>query len=204
MCREKTDWEKAMEFHGHICVGLATGYRAAKVGMEHLAAHRAPDEELVVITETDNCGVDAVQVVTGCTMGKGNLIYRDYGKTAYTFGCRNTGKAVRVTFKPFDEKVPEFVAIRDRVRGGKGTPEDEEQLKKMQMEVISDLVQGSLDDLLQVEDVQLDLPEKARIFQSVTCARCGESVMEPRARVRDGEYVCIPCSDYYPSRIAGA
>jgi formylmethanofuran dehydrogenase subunit E len=72
------------------------------------------------------------------------------------------------------------------------------------MEVISELVQGSLDDLLQVEEVQLDLPEKARIFQSVTCVRCGESVMEPRARVRDGEYVCIPCSDYYPSRIAGA
>ncbi|MDD2555262.1 MAG: FmdE family protein [Syntrophaceticus sp.] len=204
MCREKTDWEKAMEFHGHICVGLARGYRAAKVGMEILDAHRSPDEELVVIAETDNCGLDAVQVVTGCTMGKGNLIFQDYGKNAYTFGRRDTGKAVRITVKSLGESFPEFAAIRDRVHGGKGTPEDKEKIKKMQMGVITELLQGSHDDLLQVQDVQLDLPEKARIFQSVTCARCGESVMEPRARVRGGEYVCIPCSDYYPSRIAGA
>jgi len=95
MCREKTDWEKAMEFHGHICLGLAFGYRAAKAGMDLIGAKRAPDEEVVVIAETDNCGVDAIQVVTGCTMGKGNLIFKDYGKNAYTFVSRNTGKAVR-------------------------------------------------------------------------------------------------------------
>ena len=56
MCREKTDWEKAMEFHGHVCLGLAFGYRAAKAGMDLIEAKRAPDEEVVVIAETDNCG----------------------------------------------------------------------------------------------------------------------------------------------------
>lgn len=73
----------------------------------------------------------------------------------------------------------------------------------MQLEVISGILQAPQEELIQVQDVQLDLPEKARIFSSVTCARCGELVMEPRARVRDGQFVCIPCSDYYPSRVAG-
>jgi formylmethanofuran dehydrogenase subunit E len=204
MCREKTDWEKSLEFHGHICIGLALGYRAAKAGLESLEARRSPDEEIIVIAETDNCGLDAVQVVTGCTMGKGNLIFRDYGKNAYTFGCRDTGKAVRIIVKPRDTNFPEeFTALRERIRGGKATPEEKEQLRKMQLEVISGILQAPQEELIQVQDVQLDLPEKARIFSSVTCARCGELVMEPRARVRDGQFVCIPCSDYYPSRVAG-
>ena len=29
--------------------------------------------------------VDAVQVLTGCTFGKGNLIYRPTGKMAFSF-----------------------------------------------------------------------------------------------------------------------
>lgn len=204
MCREKTDWEKAMEFHGHICIGLALGYRAAKAGMESLEAGRSPDEEIVVIAEADNCSLDAVQVVTGCTMGKGNLVFRDYGKNAYTFGCRNTGKAVRIIVKPRDAHFPkEFKSLRERIRKGESTPEEKEQLRKMQLEVIAGILQAPQEELLQVQDVPFDLPEKARIFSSVTCARCGELVMEPRARVRDGEFVCIPCSEYYPSRVAG-
>ena len=125
MCREKTDWEKAMEFHGHICIGLALGYRAAKAGLEGLEARRSPDEEIVVIAETDNCGLDAVQVVTGCTMGKGNLIYRDYGKNAYTFGCRNSGKAVRILVKPCDANYP-----RNLRRSGIGCGVEREHRKK--------------------------------------------------------------------------
>ena len=35
------------------------------------------------------------------------------------------------------------------------------------------------------------------LFNSVRCARCGEYVMEARARVKDGQPVCIPCSDNY-------
>ncbi len=204
MCREKTDWEKALEFHGHICLGLAYGYKAAKTGMELMEAKRAPDEELVVIAETDNCGVDAVQVVTGCTMGKGNLIFRDYGKNAYTFGCRNTGKAVRIAVKPSEKLIPEeFVTLRDRMRSGEATSEEREKMKKLQLKVISDILQAPQDEVLKVQAVELDLPEKARIFTSVPCARCGEMVMEPRARVRDGQYVCIPCSESYTSRISG-
>lgn len=204
MCREKTDWEKAMEFHGHICVGLVMGYRAAVAGMESLKVKRSGDEEIVVIAETDNCGVDAVQVVTGCTMGKGNLIFRDYGKNAYTFGRRDTGEAVRVLARPFDSLLPEeFVSLQNRSRRGEAAPEEKEQLHKMQLKVISDILQRPQNEVLTVQDVELDLPGKARIFTSVTCARCGESVMEPRARVRDGQFVCIPCSDYYPSRVTG-
>ena len=56
---------EAARFHGHICPGLALGYRAAEVALERLRSGRAEDEELVTIAETDACGVDAIQFQIG-------------------------------------------------------------------------------------------------------------------------------------------
>ncbi len=67
------DFKKCLDFHGHLCPGLAIGYRAATGALEWLKENRSEDEELVAIVETDACGADAVQVLTGCTFGKGNL-----------------------------------------------------------------------------------------------------------------------------------
>ena len=69
-------YEEIIQFHGHECPGLAIGYRMAIAAMENLESFRAEDEELVAIVENDACGVDALQCVTGCTFGKGNLLFR--------------------------------------------------------------------------------------------------------------------------------
>ncbi len=66
------------------------------VALDFLGVERAEDEELVAIVENDACGVDAVQYVAGCTFGKGNLVFRDWGKPVYTFFSRRTGRGVRV------------------------------------------------------------------------------------------------------------
>lgn len=83
----------AVEFHGHFCPGLAIGYRVAEYVGEHYP--RAEDEELV---ENNSCSVDAVQAVLGCTFGKGNLVYRDFGKQVFTFYSRGDGKALRIYY----------------------------------------------------------------------------------------------------------
>ena len=71
-------FKKCIDFHGHLCPGLSLGYQAATAGMDWRSAHRAEDEEIVAIVETDACGCDAVQVITGYTFEKGNFLYRDY------------------------------------------------------------------------------------------------------------------------------
>ncbi len=78
-------WDKCVGFHGHQCPGLAIGFRAAEIAKAKMGLNFSQDEEIVCITENDACGVDAVQVITGCTMGKGNLIFKDTGKMAFTF-----------------------------------------------------------------------------------------------------------------------
>ena len=64
--------------------------------MAWLAEQRSEDEEIVAIVENDACSADAVQVITGCTFGKGNFIHKDYGKMALTLLSRNTGRGVRI------------------------------------------------------------------------------------------------------------
>src|SRR5512136_2089798 len=91
------DFKGASEFHGHECPGLAIGYRIAKYVKEHYP--RSEDEELVCIADNKSCSVDAIQYMLGCTSGKGNLLFRDYGKQSFTFYSRDKGKAIRVYFK---------------------------------------------------------------------------------------------------------
>jgi formylmethanofuran dehydrogenase subunit E len=92
-------YEEAVKFHGHSCPGLAMGWRMTKAALDHFSSERAEDEEMVAIVENDACGTDAVQFLSGCTFGKGNLIFKDYGKMVYTFYHRASGKAVRISRK---------------------------------------------------------------------------------------------------------
>ena len=95
----KVLWEKCVEFHGHECPGLAIGFRACEIAKEKMDLKFSPDEELLCISENEACGVDAVQYITGCTLGKGNLVYRDTGKMAFSFFSRRTGESLRVVLK---------------------------------------------------------------------------------------------------------
>jgi len=174
----------AIKFHGHLCPGLTMGYRVSQRAMQELCSGRAEDEELVAIVENDSCAVDGVQYVTGCTLGKGNLIFRDLGKHVYTFINRQTGKAVRISIRSdFDTNTLVSSPSEDKM-------EQKRRVAMKVMEVPDDLI-------FTVTEVEPEVPEKARIFRSVICARCGEKVSESRARLQDGEIVCIPCYDHY-------
>ena len=91
---ERALWEKAAVFHGHTCPGLAIGLKACEGAVAELgldaSALPAIDEEIVCVTENDACGVDAVQVLLGCTYGKSNLIPRLCGKMAFSFFLRES------------------------------------------------------------------------------------------------------------------
>src|SRR5512134_883344 len=89
-------FDDVVDFHGHSCPGLALGFRVSIRAMKEFK-NLPEDEELVAIAENDSCAVDAVQVMTGCTFGKGNLIFRNYGKQVYTFLKRSTGKSLRIS-----------------------------------------------------------------------------------------------------------
>ena len=172
-------YEEIIHFHGHECPGLAMGYKMATVAMESLESMRAEDEELVAIVENDACGVDALQCVTGCTFGKGNLLFRDYGKQVYTIYCRSTRAGVRVHFH------------------GKGIPEG---LKDSRIALAKWILSAASDSVLSVTPVTIPEPDSARIRESIPCLYCGESVMSSRVRQLDEKPACIPCYEKQKKR----
>ena len=91
-------YDRAVEFHGHSCPGLLSGMVIGIIALNQLRAKHSVDEEVVVISEGQSCMVDALQVVLGATLGKGNLLLKDYGKTAATVFNRDTGKGIRFSF----------------------------------------------------------------------------------------------------------
>jgi len=190
--------EDAIRFHGHVCPGLIIGYRVAQVARATLGIERSEDEELVAIVENDACGVDAIQALLGCTIGKGNLVYRDYGKQVYTVISRVSNRAVRIAMKPdVLGRPPDIEAIFQKSQRNDASAEELEKLSAFREKCVEEFLQIEDASLFKVEEIQIHVPDKARIFKSLLCHYCGEKVMEPRARIRNGEIACIPCSEEY-------
>jgi formylmethanofuran dehydrogenase subunit E len=154
---------------------------------------RAADEELVAIVENNSCAVDAVQVVTGCTFGKGNLIFKDYGKQVYTFIKRPSGEGVRISVDWTFPETDEEKRIWDRYIRGEHFDDVLKAVHNRKARKIDMILSAKDDELFKITRGSMDLPDEARIYASLRCAVCGEKVMEPRARVKNGEIVCIPC-----------
>jgi len=103
-----------IDFHGHSCPGLAIGIRVSEVVMDRF--ERSMDEEIVAVVETDMCAIDAIQFLTGCTFGKGNLIHLDHGKSAFTFHNRKKGESIRIVTRPnaISDPDDELIALRTK------------------------------------------------------------------------------------------
>ncbi len=164
-------WEKSVKFHGHECGGLTIGYKAALYAMELLNIDFSEDEDVVCVTENDACGVDAIQAILGCSVGKGNLLFHMRGKQAFSFYNRKTGKSVRLVLRP----TPDM--------------EREEKFKYLQ--------EREPRELFDVKEAKIVLPERARIFKSIVCDCCGETASENYIRLSDGKYLCLDCYSSY-------
>lgn len=173
-------YEETVAFHGHSCPGLAMGYRVALAALRELGAAgesgRAVDEELVALAENDSCSVDAVQFVTGCTLGKGNLKLLDRGKHAYTFWNRDTGKGARIYLEPF------FFADESR------------KAEMTKAERVDYLLRAPEAELLKISAPLEKIPDEARIRMSRRCDACGELAMDSKLLDVDGRTLCLACA----------
>lgn len=189
------DFKKCIEFHGHLCRGLVMGYKATKVAMKWLEEHRSVDEEVVAIVENDACFVDAVQVLSGCTFGKGNLIFCDFGKMAVTFLSRNTNKGVRISVKA--DTAPsnsEHLELLIKIREDKATGEERMRFHELHEERSFRLLDMSSKDLFNIKEVHISIPPKARLEPSVTCYACGEPTMQTKTMKIGSQYLCRLCA----------
>jgi formylmethanofuran dehydrogenase subunit E len=195
-----TVFESAFFIHGHLCGGMPLGFRAGVAALEALGVERELNMTKLAFVETGSghaagCFADGVQMATGCTFGKGLIERTQYGKWALTVVDRATGKAVRVTVRPEVMQASFRSPFVEQRRQGKPPTEIATDISKP---LVEKLLGRSNEELFQVSEV-FDYPLPVAIkstFNLVTCALCGEAVAENKARVKDGQQVCIPCSGY--------
>jgi formylmethanofuran dehydrogenase subunit E len=185
--------EKTIAFHGHSCPGLAIGIRAAELALKEVG--RAPDEEIVAVVETDMCGVDAIQYLTGCTYGKGNLIHKDYGKNAFTFYRRRDNKAIRLVTRRdvFGDVGPVFKELNRKVQEEGLTEDEEKTWHEIRERISKRLMESDPSEIFEIKEPTAPVPKKARMVGSLVCESCGEPVMETRTHRFHEKVLCIPC-----------
>ena len=164
-----THWERCVAFHGHACGGLTIGYKAAEYAIRLLDLDFSQDEQVVCIAENDACGIDAIQVMLGCSVGKGNLLFHLRGKQAFNVYNRTTGKSVRLVLNPKPE----------------GITRKEDSFRYYQ--------ESRPEDLFTVKETTIPLPTPAQIFDSYRCDCCGEVTGSNWIRLEGGKKLCLDC-----------
>jgi len=186
-----------LKFHGHKCPAMPMGLRVGAAAMNKLGIERTGDSEWLALVEIGEnhcatCFADGIQVITGCTFGKGNIKRLNYGKWGLTLVNKKTQKGVRVVPKGEAMAKNKTSAFFSEYRS-QGVPPT-----SVPAEVVDPLIEQVMNApeemLLNVGEV-FDYPyqEKKHSFDSFICEECGEMVVEQYGRVKGNKKVCQVC-----------
>ncbi|MFO0753710.1 MAG: FmdE family protein [Thermodesulfovibrionales bacterium] len=177
--------EQSVKMHGHLCPGQVLGVRMSLLGLQSVGIEEPKGRDrknIIVFVEMDRCATDAVQSVTGCSLGHRTMKFMDYGKMAATFINLRTGKAVRVVARE-----------ESREEAKKYFPETENKYAA-QLEAYKVMPD---EDLFETMEVSVPLPPEdmpGRPLRRVQCGVCKEYVQDMREVSRDGEILCRACA----------
>ncbi len=184
---------ESVRVHGHLCAGQVLGVRMSLLGLREIGISDPKGNDrksFIVYVEMDRCATDAVQSVTGCSLGKRSMKFLDYGKMASTYLNLRTGKAVRISAREDSrEKAKElFPGIENKHRA--------------QLEAYKVMSDDELFDLMEVTVKVRPEDMPGRPMRRVRCDSCGEHVQDMREVCRDGRVLCVACAQggyYTPS-----
>lgn len=185
--------KESVHIHGHMCPGQVLGVRMSMFGLReiHIDDPKGKDKKsIIVFVEMDRCATDAIQSVTGCSLGRRTMKFADYGKMAATFVNLKTGKAVRV------------VAKEDSRQKAKAYSPEIENKYVAQLEAYKNMSDSELFDVMEVNVTVRPEDMPGRPLRRIQCDSCGEHVQDMREVQRHGRVLCRPCADtgYYEHR----
>jgi formylmethanofuran dehydrogenase subunit E len=178
--------DKAKNFHGDLCAGIVLGTRMTMIGMRELGMNPMErNRNLIVYVEIDRCITDAIQAITGCSLGHRSLKYRPYGKFAAIYINMKTGDAVRVS-------------VVEKKRTDKTGSE-------AMKEAIKILLEAPEADLFRIKKVQVAIPDgdmPGMPKRRARCSRCNEMIVDDKEVTVDGIVLCGNCAhgSYYTEK----
>ena len=182
--------DESVKVHGHICPGQVLGARMSLLGLSKIGIEDPKGRDrksIIVYVEMDRCATDAVQSVTGCSLGHRTMKFMDYGKMAATFLNLKTGSAVRV------------IAREDSRQKAKEYFPEIENKYEAQLEAYKIMPDAELFDVMVVHLTVKPEDMPGRPLRRIQCDSCGEHVQDMREVHRNGNVLCRPCaaSGYY-------
>ncbi|MBF0565596.1 MAG: formylmethanofuran dehydrogenase [Nitrospirae bacterium] len=193
--------EESVKVHGHLCAGQVLGVRMSLLGLTlvGISDPKGNDRKsLIVYVEIDRCATDAIQSVTGCTLGHRSLKFLDYGKMAATFLNLATGRAARVVAREDSREAAKryYANNPDLIPVPLSGPMPLNQTSPaspppttMEIQISAYRVMSDEElfywDFVKVSPRPEDLPGKP--LRRVVCSRCGEYVQDGREVLRQAE-----------------
>lgn len=177
--------EESTRIHGHVCPGQVLGVRLSLLGLKMIGISDPKGHDrrkIYVYVEIDRCATDAIQSVTGCSVGKRTLKLLDHGVMAATFVNLETDKAVRIT------------ALEESRESSKKYCSHILDKKLRQLEAYKIMPD---EELFSVQHVAVKIPPHdlpGKPIKRVQCQACGDWVQDNRDMVKDGRIICRRCS----------
>lgn len=192
-------YKAGLLLHGHKCPAMPMGLRAGMAALQALGVERAKDGQLVALIEIDSdhcatCYADGIMMATGCTFGKGNIKKLGYGKFAVTLIDRKSKRSVRVvTRNEVIKRNQESEFIQYRKNGVPASQIASELIDP----AVEFILQESDENLFKIEPVkETNLPAgRPHDFNTQMCTVCGEITVERYVRIKNGQLMCLPCSE---------
>ncbi len=187
-------FQDAVDFHRHLCLDIAVGYRAAEILVREMGSEMKNMKDIVALVGNETCALDAIQEITGCTFGKRNLILTRIGKPVYTLQNTRTGNSVRVYCSYWDTfDHTEFRALRKAVKKADATPAQKAALERLTKETIDHILAAPESALFKISRVVLSAPEIAGKYPAAPCGDCGEHTDEALLTDAGGKQLCTEC-----------
>ena len=193
--------ELGMEFHGHKCPAMPMGLRVGAVAMNKLGVEKTGDSAWLALVELGEnhcatCFADGIQVITGCTFGKGNIKKTHKGKWGLTLINKKAKKAVRIV--PAAEAMArnkETSFFKDyRMKGVPPTQVPDDIVAPL----VEQVMNAPEEAILKMSEVfDYDYEEPSHSFDSFVCEKCGEMTVLQYGRISpDDKKLCQDCAGY--------
>jgi formylmethanofuran dehydrogenase subunit E len=173
---------RCVTFHRFAPPGLLIGVFMVDLALEKLGAH--PNDILYAVAETQKCAPDAVQVVTGATIGNSRLRIIETGRFSITLNKSSSedhANGIRVYID--GTKIRRYPILDLWYRN------DPTYKRLAEKDRIFDEILKAGRDILSWECVKVVVPKKA-VWQAVQCPLCNEMV--PDYLAENG--VCTSCA----------
>lgn len=190
------EFKNVVDFHRHLCLDIAIGYRAAKALMREMGDQMKNMKEIVALVGNETCALDAIQEVTGCTFGKRNLYLTQVGKPVYILQNTKTGKAVRAYCSYWDRFDHQGLRkARKDASAPDATAADKSAFQKLTDDKIAEILSASESELFSIKQVTLPPPPKSGKYDAEPCDACGEHTNVALLTEAGGKRVCKECSE---------